>query len=155
MKDEGAMADPPVGRSPRQLLQWPAIEAVRPAGAQRGAWTPGRQRVGGTIRSGHLVFLGGIGGWYPERRAEAGDVRRQLNDALETMQASLERAGTSMANVLQVQVSLMDPERNWEGMIEVFNQFFPEPRPVLSCFGSAHFRRIGQLLQVDCIAYVE
>jgi enamine deaminase RidA (YjgF/YER057c/UK114 family) len=126
------------------------------AAAQPAAWAPGKARVGGPIRSGPLVFLGGIGGWYPERRPEGpGDARRQLTDALEIMRESLARAGSSMASVLQVQISLVDPEKNWQTVEEVFRQNFPEPRPTLSCFGAADFRREGQLLQVDCIACVE
>ena len=116
----------------------------------------GKQRVGGPIRSGNLIFVGGIGGWYPEKRPEGpGDVRRQFSDALESMKGSLEKAGTSMANVLQVSVPLVDPEKNWEGLQEVFNQYFPEPRPALMCFGAAGYRRPGQLLQVECICHVD
>ena len=71
----------------------------------------GKIRVGGPIRSGNLVFVGGIGGWYPEKRPEGpGDARQQFSDALESMKGSLEKAGTSMANVLQVSVPLVDPE---------------------------------------------
>lgn len=114
------------------------------------------ERVGGPLRSGPLLFLGGIGGWYPERRPEGpGDARRQLTDALEIMSGSLARAGSSMASVLQVQISLIDPEKNQQTVEEVFRQNFPEPRPTLSWFGAADFRRQGQLLQVDCIASVE
>jgi enamine deaminase RidA (YjgF/YER057c/UK114 family) len=116
----------------------------------------GKVRVGGPIRSGNLVFVGGIGGWYPEKRPDGpGDVRQQFGDALESMKASLEKAGTSMAHVLQVTVPLVDPERNCEGLHEVFQRSFPEPRPALVCFGAAGFRRAGQLLQVDCICYVD
>ncbi len=124
--------------------------------AQRAPWTPRKQRVGGPIRSGSLVFVGGIGGWYPERRPEGpGDARRQIGDALEIMKDGLERAGTSMANVLQVQVSLVEPSKNWAIVDEMFRDAFPEPRPMLSCVGAAGFRRPGQLLQVDCIASVK
>jgi 2-iminobutanoate/2-iminopropanoate deaminase len=114
----------------------------------------GKQRAGGLWRSGNLVFVGGIGGWYPERRPEGpGDVRRQFSDALDSMKASLEKAGSSMADVLSVRVPLVDPATNERALIEVFNEYFPEPRPALSCFGAAGFRRAGQLLQVECIAY--
>ena len=44
---------------------------------------------------------------------------------------------------------------NWVPMNEVYNTFFPEPRPVRSYFGATGFRRRGQLLQIDCIAYVD
>lgn len=128
--------------------------AVSAQGAED--WNPKKTTAGGAIRSGHLLFLGGIGGWYPERRPDGpGDVRQQTSDALTTMKNTLEKAGSSMANVLKVQVSLVDPETNWEPMNEVYNTFFPEPRPVRSYFGATGFRRKGQLLQIDCIAYVD
>src|SRR5260370_24736278 len=69
--------------------------------------TTGKQSVAGAIRSGHLLFLGGIGGWYPERRPKPGDVRQQTGDALQMMKAALEKAGTSMDSVLKVQAALV------------------------------------------------
>lgn len=130
------------------------LAAVPAAEAQD--WGPGKERLGGLIRSGPLLFVGGIGGWYPDRRPDGpGDVRQQTADALTIMKDRLERAGSSMANVLKVQVSLVDPENNWPGMNEVYDEFFPEPRPVRSYFGATGFRRPGQLLQIDCIAFRE
>ena len=141
----------------RQALAAVAL-GLAGAGAAQAAepWEPKKERVGGPIRSGNLLFLSGIGGWYPERRPEGpGDVEQQTGDALTIMKEALERAGSSMANVLKVQVALVDPEKNWPGMNEVYNTFFPEPRPVRSYFGATGFRRPGQLLQIDCIAYVK
>jgi enamine deaminase RidA (YjgF/YER057c/UK114 family) len=120
-----------------------------------GEWSPKKKSVGGPIRSGHLLFLSGIGGWYPERRPKAGDIREQTADALTIMKESLAKAGSSMENVLKVQVSLVDPEKNWDPMNEVYNTFFVKDRPVRSYFGTTGFRRPGQLLQIDCIAYVD
>jgi len=111
--------------------------------------------VGGPIRSGHLLFLSGIGSWYPERRPRPGDIREQTADALTIVKESLQKAGSSMENVLKVQVALVDPEKNWEPMDEVYNTYFPKDRPVRSYFGSTGFRRPGQLLQIDCIAYID
>ena len=118
-------------------------------------WSPKKQSVGGPVRSGHLLFLSGIGGWYPERRPKPGDIREQTSDALTIMKNSLEKAGSSMDNVLKVQVALVDPEQNWEPMDKTYNTFFPKNRPVRSYFGTTGFRRPGQLLQIDCIAYVD
>ena len=125
------------------------------AGAGAAQSTAGKQSVGGAIRSGHLLFLGGIGGYYPERRPKPGDVRQQTGDALTMMKAALEKAGTTMDNVLKVQVALVDPEHNWNGMNEVYNTFFKDPRPARSYLGAAGFRHAGQLLQIDCFAYIE
>jgi enamine deaminase RidA (YjgF/YER057c/UK114 family) len=115
----------------------------------------GKQSAGGAIRSGNLLFLGGIGGWYPERRPKPGDVKQQTGDALQMMKEAIEKAGSSMDNVLKVQVALVDPEHNWEGMNEVYNTFFKNPRPARSYFGASGFRHAGQLLQIDCIAYID
>ena len=144
-------------QSRRELFQAGLLGLAGPGAIQAtDSWTPNKKRVEGPIRSGHLLFLSGIGGWYPERRPEGpGDIRRQTADALEIMKASLEKAGSSMANVLKVQVSLVDPERNWSPMDEVYNTFFSEPKPARSYWGSTGFRRAGQLLQIDCIAYVD
>ncbi len=146
------------GRSRRALFQTTALALLgaETALAQTpGSWSPKKDSTKGPIRSGHLLFLGGIGGWYPERRPKAGDVREQTGDALKIMKESLEKAGSSLENVLKVQVALVDPEKNWEPMNEVYNTFFPKNRPARSYFGSTGFRRPGQLLQIDCIAYVD
>jgi enamine deaminase RidA (YjgF/YER057c/UK114 family) len=71
------------------------------------------------------------------------------------MKALLEGAGGSMADLLQVQVALVDSDRNWEAMNEVYNTKVPEPRPVRSYFGSTGFGTAGQLVQIDAIAYAE
>jgi 2-iminobutanoate/2-iminopropanoate deaminase len=146
-------------RGSRRVL----LQAILAGGAGAGAlqaqtgssWSPKKQSVGGPIRSGHLLFLSGIGGWYPERRPKPGDIKEQTSDALTIMKESLAKAGSSMENVLKVQVALVDPEKNWDPMNEVYNTFFPKDRPVRSYFGSTGFRRSGQLLQIDCIAYVD
>ena len=126
------------------------------ARAQGGdSWSPKKQPAGGPIRSGHLLFMSGIGGWYPDRKPKPGDVKEQTGDALAIMKESLEKAGSSMENVLKVQVALVDPENNWAPMDQVYNTFFPKNRPARSYFGATGFRRRGQLLQIDCIAYVD
>ena len=138
----------------REVLGAMLLAGMAPAAAQE-PWQPKKASAGGPIRSGHLLFLSGIGGWYPERRPKPGDIREQTRDALEIMKAALAKAGSSMDLVLKVQVSLMDPEKNWEPMNEVYNTFFQEPRPARSYFGTTGFRRAGQLLQIDCIAYTD
>ena len=137
-----------------------ALAGAAPAASQTSVqltsgWTPKKQATGGPVRSGHLLFLSGIGGWYPERRPKPGDVKEQTADALTIMKGSLEKAGTSMENVLKVQVALVDPEKNWGPMDETYNTFFTKNKPVRSYFGTTGFRRAGQLLQIDCIAYID
>jgi 2-iminobutanoate/2-iminopropanoate deaminase len=141
--------------SRRALMQAAALGLAGASAASAQDWTPKKSSAGGPIRSGHLLFLSGIGGWYPERRKEPGDVRVQTTSALESMKASLEKAGSSMDNVLKVTVSLVDPENNWEPMNQEYEKFFTKNRPARSYWGATGFRRRGQLLQIDCIAYVD
>ena len=130
-------------------------------------WTPKKVAIPGTysttsplslgIRSGHLLFLSGIGGWYGNRRAEPGDIKVQIQSALTDMKENLERAGTSMANVLKVHMTLADPNKNLGPLNEVYGQFFPDPKPVRSFSGAGidQMGRDGVLVQIDCIAYID
>jgi enamine deaminase RidA (YjgF/YER057c/UK114 family) len=151
-------------RSRRDMVQLAGAGLLGLAALQRGS--PPRKQVfkdpTGTsdtlaaIRSGHLLFVSGIGGYYPSRRPGGpGDIKQQTADALDLMKALLEQAGSSMADLLQVQVALVDSANNWEPMNEVYNTRVPEPRPVRSYFGSTGFPQAGQLLQIDAIAYVD
>jgi enamine deaminase RidA (YjgF/YER057c/UK114 family) len=134
---------------------------------QKDEWTPKKAAIPGTysttsplsmcIRSGHLVFLSGIGGYYPNRRSEPGDIKVQSKSALTDMKENLEKAGTSMANVLKVHMTLADPNKNLAPLNEVYGDFFPDPKPVRSFSGAGidQMGRDGVLVQIDCIAYID
>ena len=156
----------------RQLLQAGILGiAGAPAALAQAAgekWTPKKQAAGvrpgestaastisSCIRSGHLLFISGIAGWYPERRKEPGDAAVQMRSALTQMKQVLERAGSSMDNVLKVTVALVDPEKNFAAMNEGYKGFFGNPPPVRSYFGASGFRNKDSLMQVECIAYVD
>jgi len=147
--------EPKAKTKARRALLLGAAGAGALQAQSKSGWSPKKQVAGGPIRSGNLLFLSGIGGWYPERRPKAGDIKEQTADALTIMKESLAKAGSSMENVLKVQVALVDPEKNWEPMNDVYNTFFLKDRPARSYFGTTGFRRAGQLLQIDCIAYVD
>ena len=151
-------------RSRREMVQL-AGAGVLGLGALQGGTTPRKQvfkdPTGSSdtlaaIRSGHLLFVSGVGGYYPSRQPGGpGDIKQQTADALDILKTLLQAAGSSMADLLQVQVALVDSAANWEAMNEVYNTRVPEPRPVRSYFGSTGFRYAGQLLQIDAIAYVD
>lgn len=109
------------------------------------------------IRSGPLLFLAGIGGWYPEDRAEPGDARVQTDSALKAMRALLEQAGSSMANVLKVHMTISDPNRNLPLVNEGYRGHFPDPPPSRSYSGCGvdEQGRAHVLIQIDCVAYVD
>jgi enamine deaminase RidA (YjgF/YER057c/UK114 family) len=147
---EAPAASPP--RTP--ATDWtPRKEAIRmpgPAGSPNPV-------LSSCIRSGHLLFLAGIGGWYPDRRKEPGDITVQIRSALTTMREILEHAGSSMANVLKVHMTVADPNRNLAALNQAYRGFFPDPPPVRSYSGAGvdQMGREGVLVQIDCVAYVD
>jgi 2-iminobutanoate/2-iminopropanoate deaminase len=147
-------------KSRRELIAGGALGLAagvsRPATAAPAAgWTPKKAAVEGCIRSGPLLFVSGIGGYYPAWRPRPGDIREQTGDALRYLKGVLEKAGTSLENVLQVRVSLVDPQNNIAGLNEVYETFFKPPAPARSHVGATGFSRPGALLQIDCIAYID
>lgn len=124
-------------------------------------WHPKKELIktpaGSCLRSGHMLFIGGIGGWYASQRAEPGDVQVQIRGVLTTMKGILEGAGSSMANVLRIKMTVAEPNKNIPALNEVYAEFFPENPPVRSYSGSktSQMGREGILIQVDCIAYVD
>jgi len=125
------------------------------------AWHPRKQLLqtpaGACIRSGHLLFVGGLDGWDPRQRPEPGDIRVQVRHVLETMKSILEGAGSSMQNVLNVRMTVADPNTNLPALNEVYIECFPDPPPVrsFSGAGAGHMGRDGVLCQLSCIAYVD
>ena len=113
--------------------------------------------LSGCIRSGHLLFMSGIGGWYADRRTEPGDIQVQIRSALDIMKEVLEEAGSSMANVLKVHMTVAEPNKNLPALNEAYRGYFPDPPPVRSFTGCGvdQMGREGILVQIDCIAYVD
>jgi enamine deaminase RidA (YjgF/YER057c/UK114 family) len=143
---------------------------AQPSASGEASWTPKKAAIrrpgqaassnallSSCIRSGHLLFVSGIGGWYPDRRKEAGDVKVQIQSALTTMKELLESAGSSMANVLKVHMTVADAKKNIALLNEGYRGFFPDPPPARSYSGVAasDMGRDGVLVQVDCVAYVD
>lgn len=135
-------------------------DAESAAGAAE-EWLPKKELIktpaGSCLRSGHLLFIGGIGGWYANQRAEPGDIQVQIRSVLTTMKGILEGAGSSMANVLKIQMTVAEPNKNMAKLNEAYAEFFPENPPVRSYSGSktSQMGREGILCQVSCIAYVD
>lgn len=147
----------PLAGAARQTFD-PQDAATTPAAEE---WHPKKELIktpaGSCIRSGHLLFIGGIGGWYANQRAEPGDIKVQIRSVLTTMKGILEGAGSSMSNVLKVQMTVADPNKNIPALNEAYSEFFPENPPVRSYSGSktSQMGRDGILCQVSCIAYVD
>lgn len=151
----------PVHADPGALAQTPTSPASGWAPKKAVVHRPGQQSpnplLSACIRSGHLLFVSGIGGWYPDRRKEPGDAKVQIASALTTMREILESAGSSMANVLKVHMTVADAPKNLALLNEGYLGHFPDPPPARSYTGTSAelMGRPGELVQVDCVAYVD
>lgn len=136
-------------------------ELIDEAVAKPDTWHPTKQLIetasGSCIRSGHMLFLGGIDGFDPNRDPEPGDIILQAGRALSIMKAILEGAGSSMDQVLKVQMSVADPNRHLTALNEVYRTFFPDIFPVRSYSGAktSQMGIDGVLCQLSCMAHVD
>jgi len=130
-------------------------------GSSTDDWQPKKQLIetpsGSCIRSGHMLFVGGIDGFDPARHQEPGDISVQARRALSTIKAILEKAGSSMDQVLKVQMSVADPNRHLAALNEVYREFFPDIFPVRSYSGAktSQMGTDGVLCQLSCMAHVD
>ena len=98
-----------------------------------------------------LFFLSGqlpldpATGAFPE-----GGIQAQTRQSLRNVQAILEAAGLSLANVVKTTVFLADMG-DFAAMNEVYASFFAEPFPARSAVAAKALPK-GALVEIECIA---
>lgn len=130
------------------LLQPPRMRKVvktRKAPKPSGVYSQG-------IVSGDFVFVAGQGSINPQdNRLELGDIRSETRRALKNIRAILDAAGSSLRSVVRVGVFLADL-KDFDGMNEVFQEFFPENPPARTTVGCA----LPEIkVEIDCIARLD
>ncbi|WP_207755384.1 RidA family protein [Nonomuraea cypriaca] len=99
------------------------------------------------VTYGSLVFLSGIGAHFD------GDIRAHTEHVLSELERNLEAVGSSMANVLKVNVYLNDLA-DYDAMNEVYQgRFGPEPG-VRTTIAAAAGIPGDSLVEIDCIAVI-
>jgi 2-iminobutanoate/2-iminopropanoate deaminase len=100
----------------------------------------------GWVTYGNLVFIAGKGEHTP------GDITAHTTAVLNTLEAELKKAGSSMEKVLKVNVYLHDL-RDYDAMNAVFRgRFGPNPpvRTTIAAYGGVPG---SSLVEIDCFAY--
>lgn len=102
------------------------------------------------LRVGDFVFTAGQGPFDPvSRRIIGKTIQEQTAQTLDNVRAILESAGLSMADVVKTTVHLSSLDL-FSDFNEVYEEYFPEPRPVRTTVGS---ELRGFLVEIDVVAY--
>lgn len=107
-------------------------DVVFPAGRQA---LYERNRSSPAIRSNGFLFVSGQVGSRPDGSPEP-DFQNQVRLAFDNLNAILAAAGCTFADVVDVTVFLVNPEKNFEPAWEVVGEYWGEaPHPTLTGIG--------------------
>ena len=118
--------------------------------ATKHAPTPIGPYSQGVIAGGLLFVSGQIPIDPATDKLVEGDIKVQTEQVLKNIQAILEAAGTSMANVVKVNVYLQDVAE-FGAMNEVYARFFPENPPARTTVQA--MPPVDIRVEIDCVAY--
>lgn len=148
------------------LILWMLMAGCQPAAMKSGASnapdvaflnSAANERISlpfsEAVRVGHLLFLSGMIGNKPGTPELApGGIQGETRQALENIEATLERYDSSMDRVVKCTVFLADMAE-WSSMNEVYVRFFPGPKPARSALGTSGLA-LDARVEIECIATV-
>jgi enamine deaminase RidA (YjgF/YER057c/UK114 family) len=102
----------------------------------------------GAVRHGNTLYIAGKGAHFD------GDIKAHTDHVLNEVQKELERNGSSMEQVLKVNVYLADLE-DYHKMNEVYRGRFGENPPVRTTVATYGGVPGNSLVEIDCIAAVD
>lgn len=106
------------------------------------------------VRVGHMLYLSGQLG-YDAKAAKLveGGITAETKKTLENIKATLEKHGSSMAEVVKCTVFLADISE-WAAMNAVYVGYFPTNPPARSALGSSGLA-LGARTEIECMATVK
>jgi 2-iminobutanoate/2-iminopropanoate deaminase len=106
------------------------------------------------VRVGHMLYLSGQLGFDPKTSKLAeGGIAGETRQTMENIKATLEKHGSSMAEVVKCTVFLADINE-WAAMNEVYITYFPSNPPARSALGSSGLA-LGARTEIECLATVK
>lgn len=102
----------------------------------------------GAVKHGNTLYIAGKGAHFE------GDIKAHTDHVLKELQKELERNGSSMEQVLKVNVYLHDLE-DYKGMNEVYRGRFGKKPPVRTTVATYGGVPGKSLVEMDCIAAVD
>lgn len=107
----------------------------------------------GILAEGRYVFVSGQVGMNPATKVLADGIEAQTERALQNVQAIVQAAGATLADVVKVTVLLHDIE-DYAAMNGVYSRFFGEQPPARAAFGGLDLP-LGALVEIECIVVVK
>ena len=105
------------------------------------------------VRVGNVLYLSGKIGVVPgSLELVPGGIQAETRQTLENIRTTLEKYGSSMAEVVKCTVFLADIAE-WAAMNEIYVQFFPVNPPARSALGSSGLA-LGARAEIECIAII-
>ena len=106
------------------------------------------------VRVGHMLYLSGQLGIDPATsKLVEGGIGEETRQTLENIKASLEKYGSSMAEVVKCTVYLADI-KEWADMNKVYITYFPTHPPARSALGTSGLG-LGARTEIECMATVK
>lgn len=106
------------------------------------------------VRVGHMLYLSGQIGYDSAISGLAvGGIAAETRQTMENIKATLEKHGSSMAEVVKCTVYLADI-KEWAAMNEVYVTYFPGNLPARSALGSSGLA-LGARTEIECMATVK
>jgi len=106
------------------------------------------------VRVGHMLYLSGQLGYDREAaKLVEGGIAAETKKTLENIKATLEKHGSSMAEVVKCTVFLADI-KEWAAMNEVYVTYFPANPPARSALGVSGLA-LGARTEIECMATVK
>ena len=106
------------------------------------------------VRVGHMLYLAGELGIVPgTRELIAGGIGPETRQTLDNIKETLEKNGSSLAEVVKCTVFLADIAE-WAAMNEVYKTYFPTNPPARSALGTSGLA-LGARTEIECIATVK
>ena len=107
------------------------------------------------IRAGSFIFTAGQVGLDPQSGQLAeGGIREQTEAALRNLQAVLEAAGCTFANVVKTTVFIMDMG-DFAVMNEAYKAFFDEGSPPARSTVQVAGLPRGAMVEIECVAMID
>jgi 2-iminobutanoate/2-iminopropanoate deaminase len=106
------------------------------------------------VKAGNFVFTAGMAAIDPETKEliAPGDIAAQTTKTLDNLQATLEAAGTSLANAVKVNAYIHDINE-WSKFNAAYIKYFPKDPPARTTISVGGFPE-GMCVEIDVVAVI-